>query len=225
MAGNFDHRWSPRQLVRFGVSHHPMFAPGRGWSYSNTNYVVAQLIIERATGNTLGAELKRRIFAPLRLRHTSYGTALGCADRVRARLHAARETPADRRDQPQPHPRPRIRRDRLDRARGRRLLPRAALRGAASPEAAAGDETTVSQKTGKDAAAGAGYGLGIARTNNACGGWGHSGELPGYDVSTRVQRGRPSPGRPDDQPGRDHAPKPALPRYFRLLERAFCARS
>ena len=28
LAGNFAHYWSPRQLVEFGVSHKPLFAPG-----------------------------------------------------------------------------------------------------------------------------------------------------------------------------------------------------
>ena len=46
-------------------------------------------------------------------------------------------------------------------------------------------KTTVSERTGKAVTAGPGYGLGIATDDrSACGGWGHSGELPGYDVST-----------------------------------------
>ena len=61
------------------VFHRPLFAPGDRWSYSNTNYVVAQLIVERVTGNTIGAELKRRIFQPLGLRNTSYPTKPGLA--------------------------------------------------------------------------------------------------------------------------------------------------
>ena len=68
LSGNFGYYWAPRQLVRMGVSHKPLFAPGTRWSYSNTNYVVAQLIVEKVTGKTLGAELKRRIFQPLGLR-------------------------------------------------------------------------------------------------------------------------------------------------------------
>jgi hypothetical protein len=45
-------------------------------------------------------------------------------------------------------------------------------------------KTTVSERTGKPVTTGAGYGLGIGRTGSACGAWGHSGELLGYDVST-----------------------------------------
>ena len=72
LSGNFGYHWAPRQLVTMAVSHKPLFAPGTRWSYSNTNYVVAQLIVEKVTGHTIGAELKRRIFQPLGLRNTIY---------------------------------------------------------------------------------------------------------------------------------------------------------
>ena len=77
LSGNFGYYWSPRQLVRMGVSQKPLFTPGARHSYSNTNYVVAQLIVEKITGTPLGIELKRRIFQPLRLRETSYPTKPG----------------------------------------------------------------------------------------------------------------------------------------------------
>jgi D-alanyl-D-alanine carboxypeptidase len=77
LSGDFGYYWAPRQLVRMGVSHKPLFAPGRGYSYSNTNYVLAQLIVERVTGQSLGTELKRRIFQPLHLRDTIYPTKPG----------------------------------------------------------------------------------------------------------------------------------------------------
>ncbi len=35
-------------------------APTKGWSYSNTNYLLAQLIIEKASGHAYGEELRRR---------------------------------------------------------------------------------------------------------------------------------------------------------------------
>ena len=47
-------------------------AQGRTWSYSNTGYVLAGLIIEAVTGHSLGDELRRRILRPLRLRDTSF---------------------------------------------------------------------------------------------------------------------------------------------------------
>jgi D-alanyl-D-alanine carboxypeptidase len=51
-----------------------LFAPGTSWAYSNTNYTLAGMVIERVTGNSLRHELERRIFGPLHLRHTSFPT-------------------------------------------------------------------------------------------------------------------------------------------------------
>ena len=74
LAGNLDFRWQPRQLVRIGVSHPPLFPPGAAWSYSNTGYVLVGLIIEAATGHRLETELRRRVFRPLGLDATSFAT-------------------------------------------------------------------------------------------------------------------------------------------------------
>ena len=72
LRGNFAYVWSPRRLVEIAVSHEPLFAPGAGWRYCNTCYVALGLIVEKATGNSLETELRRRIFAPLRLTATSF---------------------------------------------------------------------------------------------------------------------------------------------------------
>src|SRR4051812_41478665 len=37
---NFQRVWTPRELVDAGIAHEPDFAPGQGWHYSNTNYVL-----------------------------------------------------------------------------------------------------------------------------------------------------------------------------------------
>jgi D-alanyl-D-alanine carboxypeptidase len=80
-SGNWAHRWKPEQLVRIAVSHEPLFAPGTGWSYCNTCYILAGLIVEQATGNTIGQELRRRIFVPLGLRGTTFDTERRIAGR------------------------------------------------------------------------------------------------------------------------------------------------
>jgi D-alanyl-D-alanine carboxypeptidase len=64
--------WQPRELVALAVSHPAGFAPGARYEYSNTNYVLLGLVIEAATGDTVGAELQQRVFTPLGLSHTSY---------------------------------------------------------------------------------------------------------------------------------------------------------
>lgn len=47
--------------------------PGTVHSYSNTNYVVAGLLIEKITGTSLAENLRARITGPLGLTHTAYG--------------------------------------------------------------------------------------------------------------------------------------------------------
>jgi D-alanyl-D-alanine carboxypeptidase len=64
--------WTPRELVALVAGQSPLFPPGTTYSYSNTNYVLAGLIVEAATGRTLGQELKRRIIRPLGLRDTFF---------------------------------------------------------------------------------------------------------------------------------------------------------
>ncbi|MFV2212492.1 serine hydrolase domain-containing protein [Actinomadura sp. LOL_016] len=64
--------WTPEELVGIAMETPPHHAPGTGWNYANTNYILAGMIIERATGNSVGREYENRIFRPLRLRHTSY---------------------------------------------------------------------------------------------------------------------------------------------------------
>jgi D-alanyl-D-alanine carboxypeptidase len=65
-------RWTPAQLLHVAFTHPPYFAPGTHWAYSNTNYVVLGLVIEAATGESVAAVLRERIFEPLKLRSTSF---------------------------------------------------------------------------------------------------------------------------------------------------------
>ncbi|MET9849491.1 serine hydrolase domain-containing protein [Streptomyces ossamyceticus] len=69
---------TPHQLVGIAMKHKPDFAPGTGWNYSNTNYLLAGLVIEKATGNPYGDEIRARIIEPLGLRGTKLpGTSPG----------------------------------------------------------------------------------------------------------------------------------------------------
>ncbi|MEU8968396.1 serine hydrolase domain-containing protein [Streptomyces monashensis] len=58
-------------LVAIAMRHQPDFAPGTSWNYSNTNYVVAGLVIEKVTGHSYASEIEHRIIRPLRLTATS----------------------------------------------------------------------------------------------------------------------------------------------------------
>ena len=65
-----DHH-EPTELVAMALEHPPDFAPGTAWSYSNTNYILAGMIIERVTGRDWPTEVRARITEPLRLSSTS----------------------------------------------------------------------------------------------------------------------------------------------------------
>ncbi|RJO75831.1 class A beta-lactamase-related serine hydrolase [Nocardia panacis] len=67
---NRFHTYAPEELARMALSKPPRFAPGTDWNYSNTNYVLARLLIEKVTGSSYVDELQRRILGPLGLRDT-----------------------------------------------------------------------------------------------------------------------------------------------------------
>jgi D-alanyl-D-alanine carboxypeptidase len=62
--------YTAEQLVALAMAHPPLFAPGSGWSYSNTNYILAGMIIQRVTGRTWQDEVRDRIIRPLHLQDT-----------------------------------------------------------------------------------------------------------------------------------------------------------
>ena len=60
----------PEELVALAAARPPLFEPGAGWSYSNTNYILLGMIVRRATGRPYAQAVDRRILDPLRLRGT-----------------------------------------------------------------------------------------------------------------------------------------------------------
>ncbi|WP_245651956.1 serine hydrolase domain-containing protein [Streptosporangium amethystogenes] len=63
--------YRPQELVELALSKPARFEPGTGWSYSNTNYVLARLLIEKVTGRSLADEMRRLILGPLGLSGTA----------------------------------------------------------------------------------------------------------------------------------------------------------
>jgi D-alanyl-D-alanine carboxypeptidase len=61
---------SPAQLVALGLAEPRTGEPGARWSYSNTNYILAGVILERITGRSAEGEFARRIIRPLGLANT-----------------------------------------------------------------------------------------------------------------------------------------------------------
>ena len=63
--------WRPRELVDMAISMGRHLPPGEGWHYSNTNFILLGIIIEKVTGSRLAVEIQRRIAEPLGLSYTS----------------------------------------------------------------------------------------------------------------------------------------------------------
>lgn len=61
-----------RQLVGWAAMHKPLFAPGAKYNYSNTNYLILGLIIEKLTHDTVGNQIRKRLLAPMGLNGTSF---------------------------------------------------------------------------------------------------------------------------------------------------------
>ncbi|GAB3465005.1 serine hydrolase domain-containing protein [Actinophytocola sediminis] len=63
--------FSPDELVGLAMTHPPDFAPGADWRYSNTNYILAGMVISKATGNDWRDEVRARVIEPLGLKDTT----------------------------------------------------------------------------------------------------------------------------------------------------------
>ncbi|MEU4165776.1 serine hydrolase domain-containing protein [Streptomyces sp. NPDC026665] len=76
-----------RQALRIALTHPP--ADRGRFAYSNTNYVVLGLIVERVTGRSYAAEAERRIINPLHLTGTSFPGARTTLPAPHGRAYAA----------------------------------------------------------------------------------------------------------------------------------------
>ena len=50
-------------LLKIALAHKPYFAPGAGWHYSNTNYILLGMIVEKVTHRPWASVVARRIAA------------------------------------------------------------------------------------------------------------------------------------------------------------------
>ncbi|GAA0574097.1 beta-lactamase family protein [Kribbella sandramycini] len=172
--------WEPRDLVDIALQKKALFPPGEGYTYSNTNYILAGLLVQKVTGRPLGEEITRRVIEPAGLRDT-YWPALGDQQ-----IHGPHPTgyfqgaditeldpsiawaaggmvgtPADM---------------------NRFLV--ALLQGKLLKPAQLEQMLKTVDSTGRDSAGKSGYGLGIAAVPLSCGGvaWGHGGQIYGYET-------------------------------------------
>jgi CubicO group peptidase (beta-lactamase class C family) len=64
--------FEPRTLVAWAMKQKPYFAPGKGYHYSNTNYLLLGMIIEEITKDSVGNQIRKRLLEPFGLTQTSY---------------------------------------------------------------------------------------------------------------------------------------------------------
>ncbi|MEL7407281.1 MAG: serine hydrolase [Cyanobacteria bacterium J06558_2] len=68
----FTRDWEPEELVELIAGQEALFEPGASFTYSNTNFLLAGMIIEAATDNNIAAEIRARIIEPLGLDNTFF---------------------------------------------------------------------------------------------------------------------------------------------------------
>jgi D-alanyl-D-alanine carboxypeptidase len=70
LTANADKVWKPQELIAYIFETKPPFEAGKGWDYSDTNYIVLGMIIEKVTGRRYYDLVGKRILQPLQLRNT-----------------------------------------------------------------------------------------------------------------------------------------------------------
>lgn len=180
--------FEPRRLLEMAFSQKATFAPGTGWGYSNTNYIVAGLIVEKVTGRPLGEEITRRVIERAGLRHTYFPEP---GDETIREPHphgyhhddpkapltdVTEEDPSQGWAAGQIISTPSDINQFFSALLAGRLLPKTQLKEM---------QTTVPAPALGN---GVRYGLGLTSTPLSCGGvaWGHGGDFPGYHTSNAV---------------------------------------
>ncbi|SFY32891.1 serine hydrolase domain-containing protein [Streptomyces atratus] len=178
--------FAPRELLGIALQHKADFDPGEGWKYSNTNYVLAGLIVEKVTRHPLSREMDRRIIKRIGLHHT-YFPAPGDATIREAHPKGYYRDSADA---------PLVDVTEIDPSWGwaagqlvstdsdlNRFFT-ALLSGDLLQEAQLTQMRTGTEPAGATFGPGARYGLGLVSKPLPCGGlyWGHGGSFPGYET-------------------------------------------
>ncbi|MCJ1676456.1 beta-lactamase family protein [Streptomyces sp. APSN-46.1] len=178
--------YQPRELLDLALSRKADFAPGTSWSYSNTNYVVAGLLIEKVTGRPVAEQITKRVIDRVGLRHTYFpGVGEQGIREVHPRGYHASGPGAALDDITEIDPSWGWAAGQLISTPGDLNRFFSALIGGEllRPEELAEMRTTVKiPDDGPGTGAGTRYGLGVISTPLSCGGlmWGHGGDIPGY---------------------------------------------
>jgi D-alanyl-D-alanine carboxypeptidase len=179
-------QFSRQDLLNIALAHQPDNAPGAAWNYSNTNYILLGMVIEKVTHDSWENQVTRRIIIPLGLHHTNapgtstrlprpHATGYQIFDKnTRIDTTAENMTWADSAGA--------LTSTAADLTRFWSAIGRGALLGPAQTR----EMRQTVPATGGDSASvpGSRYGLGIFFIPLSCGGgyWSHEGDVPGYNT-------------------------------------------
>jgi D-alanyl-D-alanine carboxypeptidase len=185
-------QFSRHDLLNIALAHRPDSAPGAAWNYSNTNYILLGMVIDKVTHDSWENQVTRRIIIPLGLRHTY---APGTSTRL-PRPHATGYLIFDKNTRIDTTAENMSWADSAgalistaaDLTRFWNAIGRGALLGPAQTR----EMRQTVPATGGDSASvpGSRYGLGIFFIPLSCGGgyWSHEGDVPGYNTIGAVSR-------------------------------------
>jgi D-alanyl-D-alanine carboxypeptidase len=217
------HQFSRQDLLDIALAHQPASAPGAAFNYSNTNYVLLGMIIEKVTHDSWEDQVTHRIIVPLGLRHTF---APGTSTRL-PRPHATGYLIFDKNTRVDTTAENMSWAD----SAGALISTAADLNkfwsaigsGTLLPPAQIREMRQTVPATGGDAASvpGSRYGLGIFFIPLSCGGgyWSHEGDVPGYNTIGAVS----SDGRTTVVLSiNSNVDDPVLAAEYRLVDHVMC---
>lgn len=80
LLSNLERVWTPQESLAYIRDRPLLFEPGAGYHYSNANFVLAGLVVEAATGQSLADQIRTRLTEPLGLTDTYLDNGLGPTD-------------------------------------------------------------------------------------------------------------------------------------------------
>ncbi|MEU6425035.1 serine hydrolase domain-containing protein [Microbispora sp. NPDC046973] len=178
--------FQPRELLDMALKEKSHFSPGTKWEYSNTNYVILGLLVEKVTRRPLNEEITDRVVKRIGLRHTYFPNVGDQGIRAPHPKGYHRDDPGKPLTDVtewdpsfgwaagQMNATPSDLNRFFTALLGGKLL---------EPEQLAQMRTTVDASSGLWP--GARYGLGLVSTPLSCGGlaWGHGGDIMGYSTT------------------------------------------
>ena len=72
VLNNPPHFWKPEELITFVFGDEPVFAAGTDVEYSNTNYLLLAMILDKVTGNDHSIAIRKKLLEPLNLNNSFY---------------------------------------------------------------------------------------------------------------------------------------------------------